>query len=48
MQGPETAPAPGFPRLYENEVFRLAINFTDRYPMEPPGGYKSTCCTHLP
>ena len=37
MQGPETAPAPGFPRLYENEVFRLAVNFTDRYPMEPPG-----------
>ena len=30
MQGPDTAPAPGMRRLYEDEVFRLAINFTDR------------------
>ena len=37
MLGPETAPAPGLPRLYENEVYRLSVKFTDRYPMEPPG-----------
>ncbi|KAK9804389.1 hypothetical protein WJX72_010730 [[Myrmecia] bisecta] len=36
MEGPETAPAPGMPRLYDGEVFRLAINFTDRYPLEAP------------
>lgn len=36
MQGPENSPAPGLPRLYDGELFRLAINFTDRYPLEPP------------
>ncbi|KAK9850607.1 hypothetical protein WJX84_006401 [Apatococcus fuscideae] len=36
IQGPESAPAPGLPRLYDGEVFRLAINFGDHYPLEPP------------
>lgn len=34
MEGPEAAP--GMPRLYEGEVFRLQIKFTERYPLEPP------------
>eukprot|EP00798_Chlamydomonas_sp_ICE-L_P007592 gene7592-747_t len=31
MQGPETAG-----RLYDEEVFRLRVQFPDRYPLEPP------------
>lgn len=34
MSGPET-PA-GAAQLYEGELFRLAIKFTERYPLEPP------------
>ncbi|KAK9799764.1 hypothetical protein WJX73_001787 [Symbiochloris irregularis] len=36
MQGPENAAAPGLPRLYDGELFRLQITFTERYPLEPP------------
>lgn len=31
MQGPD-----GGARLYDGEVFRVRISFTDRYPLEPP------------
>lgn len=34
MAGPEGSA--GLPRLYDGEVFRLSIKFTDRYPLEPP------------
>lgn len=34
MQGPDGAK--GMPRLYEGEIFRLQIKFTERYPLEPP------------
>eukprot|EP00775_Hariotina_reticulata_P002981 gene2981-3264_t len=34
MSGPD--PAAGMPRLYEGEVFRLSVRFTERYPLEPP------------
>lgn len=34
MEGPEAAP--GMPRLYEGEVYRLQVKFSERYPLEPP------------
>lgn len=34
LLGPESPP--GLPQLYAGQSFRLAINFTDSYPMEPP------------
>lgn len=33
MSGPESGDGR---KLYEGEVYRLAVNFTDRYPLEPP------------
>lgn len=35
MEGPEAA-APGLPRLYKGEVYRLRIRFSDNYPLDPP------------
>lgn len=34
MQGPE--PCKGMPRLYEGEVYRLQVKFTDSYPLDSP------------
>lgn len=36
IEGPDSPGAPGLPRLYEGEVFRLRIRFSETYPMEPP------------
>ncbi|GMH33530.1 hypothetical protein BSKO_01364 [Bryopsis sp. KO-2023] len=34
MQGPQ-APS-GMPKIYEGEVYRLSVRFTDEYPLEAP------------
>eukprot|EP00884_Botryococcus_braunii_P022627 jgi/Botrbrau1/9048/Bobra.0376s0024.1 len=36
MEGPDCPPAPGYPRLYEHEIYRLRVKFADNYPLEPP------------
>ncbi|EIE21250.1 UBC-like protein [Coccomyxa subellipsoidea C-169] len=34
IDGPDVAP--GMPNLYAGERFRLRVNFSDRYPLDPP------------